>query len=744
MRASRAIVALTAALATVAVSGPVASAGEFTINACQADRANFATTAFDDFATTRGMRWKRACNPQGPGLRGLLTGNVVRSGRVARGARSVLILNAPPGTAIVRYRWSGHAQRRDCRYALQIYAEGPGGAVPIKNVPANRRCPKPKRAQAAGWPRPRTYEVGGASRIVQRVICTGRRERRFCSTRGLNYIRTFTAQATVVDNSPPAVGIIADNPFTSGEWVRGQQTVAYDASDNAGVRQVQAMIDGVELDKESRPCNYAQRVPCASGPGHIRVGTGQVHREGTQQLNLVAEDAAGNRAMASTTVRIDNTPPGAVPVGVDGGEGWRNSNAFDLGWSNPPEGDRAPIAAAHYRVCRAGTNDCQTDSRSAAGIAQVGGLAVPEAGEWDVRVWRGDAAGNAEPGNASVPVRLRFDPEPPVPAFEPQAASDPTRVSVMVTDRVSGLAGGTVEISRQGSGVWQTLDTGQEGSRLVARVDDSALPAGTYVLRATAHDQAGNQAGTDRRIDGQLMVVELPLRVQTRMDAGKAATKRVRRTVGRGGKRRKVWRRVQVLRPKVTVRFGRPVRLAGRLAHSDGQPLAGAPVYVYSRTPVSEPQLVATVQTDQRGRFSYRARATSTRLLQFVYAGSATILPANAAVEIRARARSTLKVSDRRVLNGRSVTFSGRALGGPLPAEGKLIEMQVRLSGGWETFRTPRADPDGRWRLRYRFARTCGTQHFRFRARLPKEAGYPYETGASPTVTVKVRGRPCS
>lgn len=743
MAARRAIVALTAALASIAVSAPVASAGEFTINACQADRANFATTAFDDFATTRGMRWKRACNPQGPGLRGLLTGNVVRSGRVARGARSVLILNAPPGTVIARYRWSGHAQRRDCRYALQIYAEGPGGAVPIKDVPANRRCPKPKRAQAAGWPRPRTYEVGGASRIVQRVICTGRRKRRFCSARGLNYIRTFTAQATVVDNSPPTVSIAADNPFTRGEWVRGDQMVNYHATDNAGVRSAQAVIGGLNLDPDSRACDYAQRIPCPNGPGSIRAATARA-LEGTQQMSVVAEDAAGNTAAATGTVRIDNTPPGAVAVGVDGGEGWRNSNAFDLGWSNPLEGDRAPIAAAHYRVCRAGTSDCQADSQAAADIARIGGLAVPAAGEWDVRVWRGDAAGNAEPGNASVPVRLRFDPEPPVPAFEPQAASDPTRVSVMVTDRVSGLAGGAVEISRQGSGVWQTLDTGQEGSRLVARVDDSALPAGTYLLRATAHDQAGNQAGTDRRLDGQPMVVELPLRVQTRMDAGKAATKRVRRTVGRGGKRRKVWRRVQVLRPKPTVRFGRQVRLAGRLANSDGQPLAGAAVYVYSRTPVSEPQLVATVQTDQRGRFSYRARATSTRLLQFVYAGSATILPVNAAVEIRARARSTLKVSDRRVLNGRSVTFSGRTLGGPLPAEGKLIEMQVRLSGGWETFRTPRADPDGRWRLRYRFARTCGTQRFRFRARLPKEAGYPYETGASPTVTVKVRGRPCS
>lgn len=60
-------------------------AGEFEIGACGADR-EYATGAFDDFVT-RGMRVKRACNPEGPGLRGLVTANVVRGGSVRRGAR---------------------------------------------------------------------------------------------------------------------------------------------------------------------------------------------------------------------------------------------------------------------------------------------------------------------------------------------------------------------------------------------------------------------------------------------------------------------------------------------------------------------------------------------------------------------------------------------------------------------------------------------------------------------------------
>lgn len=731
------------ALAMLAVTGPSATAGEFTISACQADRGNFATGAFDDFAT-RGMRWKRACNPQGPGLRGLLTGNVVRRGRVARGARSVLVLDAPPGTVISRYRWSGHAQRRDCRYALQLYAERPGAAaVPIKNVRANRRCPKRKRAQGAGWPRPRTYDVGGATRIVQRVVCVGKRGRRFCSARGLNYIRTFTAQATVIDNSGPAVGVVPDNAFTRGEWVSGPQTVTYDASDNAGVRAAHAIVGASTPTGDTRSCDYAQRVPCPNGPGQIAVAQRSL-LEGTQPLTVVAEDAGGNAAASpATTVRIDHTPPGAVAVGIDGGDTWRNRNDFDVAWANAPEGDRAPIATAHYRLCPVGGGECRSGDRAGLEISRLDDLAVPGAGEWDLRLWRGDAAGNRESANASVPVRLRFDPAPPTLGFEQPPANDPTKLSVLAEDRVSGLAGGAIEISRQGSGTWQVLATGQEGTRLVTRIDDASLPPGTYALRASARDHAGNVNVTDRRLDGQPMVITLPLRVPTTIEAGKADSRRVRRTVGRRGHRRKVWRKVPILRPSVRVAFGRRVRLAGRLTNRDGHPIGGASILVYSHTPPAGEEVVATVATDARGRFAYTTRATSTRTLRFVHPGSPTILPAQDTVEIVTRGASSLKVDKRRTLNGGSVVFRGRVPGRPLPDAGKLVEIQVLLSKGWQTFRTPRTDAAGRWRQRYRFQNTCGVERFRFRARVSAEAGHPFVTGASRTVSVRVRGRPC-
>jgi hypothetical protein len=65
------------------------------------------------------------------------------------------------------------------------------------------------------------------------------------------------------------------------------------------------------------------------------------------------------------------------------------------------------------------------------------------------------------------------------------------------------------------------------------------------------------------------------------------------------------------------------------------------------------------------------------------------------------------------------------------------------LSGRWQTFKTVRSRPDGVWLARYRFRRSCGLLGYRFRVRLPQEAGYAFETGYTPSVDVQVRGAPC-
>ena len=728
-----------------AVSPDPAAAGEFAVGSCKADQLNYSTRAFQELAT-RGMSIRRACDPEGPGLRGLITRNVIRKGRVPRNSLALVVIEAPPGTRFTRFRWAGELRRTDCRYALQMWADAPDlGRIPIKNVRANQGCPRPRRVQSSGYTS-ENFVVTNATRIVQRVICIGRDRREFCSARGSNYILTDEAEVGIADVLPPSVSILGDTPLARGEWVSGTQPLNYDASDNVGVRSAKALASGADGGTEHRQCafatpekSFAAQIPCPNGPGQISVNTDHLS-EGTQALAVRAQDTAGNVAdSAPVAARIDRSPPDRVDVEVHGGQAWRNTSDFALTWSNPPEVDRAPIVAARYKLCQTPTGECNTGEQQADGISNLS-LEVPVPGEWTLSLWRRDAAGNASETAASVPVKLRYDPESPQLGFEPPSADDPTLVSVSVTDQISGLAGGVIEISQLGSGIWQTLATEQQGSRLVARVDDAALPAGGYQFRARAYDFAGNEGSTERRLDGQPMAVTLPLRIAVSMRAGFQRVRTVRRKIRLHGRTRVVRRRVTVLEPAARVRFGGHALISGRLINRDGQGIAGADVRVLSASSTSPEQLIALVQTDSRGYFRYRAAGSTSRTLRFAYPGSPLVLPAARAIDMTVPAVTSLHVNRSRVLNGQSVTFSGRLRTQPAPAGGKLIELQVRLSDRWQTFRTSRTDGDGRWSIRYRFKRTRGVQRFHFRVRLPHEATYPFAAGSSRRVSVRVKG----
>jgi hypothetical protein len=292
------------------------------------------------------------------------------------------------------------------------------------------------------------------------------------------------------------------------------------------VAKGQAFFAGWAAEADDRQCDFGRVAPCVNGPGDLSVDTARLS-DGPHPLAVVAEDSARNRGFSQViTARVDNTPPPRVDVAADGGEGWRSTPGLALTWTNPDEGDRAPITAAHYRLCKSGTSECTPGRVAGDGIARLG-VAAPAPGAYDVTIFREDAAGNSQSDNASVPLKLRYDPEAPQAAFEALSATDPTRVSVAVADRVSGVAGGAIEISRQGSGSWQPLATQLEGDRLVARIDDSRLEAGTYSVRAHAVDQAGNRVTTDRLASGEPVTITLPLRVASRMRAGVAVRKTV-------------------------------------------------------------------------------------------------------------------------------------------------------------------------------------------------------------------------
>src|SRR6187397_2311675 len=120
------------------VNAAGASAGQFTVVTCQGDNARFSADAFSRVATSD-MRIVNACNP-GPAPRGLITRNKIRSGRkVSYGAYAAVVLRPPPGTVFTHLKWSGHGQRAECRFALQMWAEGAQMQPSIKTI-ANQKA----------------------------------------------------------------------------------------------------------------------------------------------------------------------------------------------------------------------------------------------------------------------------------------------------------------------------------------------------------------------------------------------------------------------------------------------------------------------------------------------------------------------------------------------------------------------------------------------------------------------------
>jgi hypothetical protein len=98
----------------------------------------------------------------------------------------------------------------------------------------------------------------------------------------------------------------------------------------------------------------------------------------------------------------------------------------------------------------------------------------------------------------------------------------------------------------------------------------------------------------------------------------------------------------------------------------------------------------------------------------------------------------TLRARPLAVRPGGRVRLSGRLLGGKVPARGKTVELQAFERGRWRTFETARARRGRRFVARYRFSSSAAGRTFPMRARVRPDARYPFATGHSRVVRVRV------
>ncbi|MEA2348687.1 MAG: hypothetical protein QOG62_2474 [Thermoleophilaceae bacterium] len=358
---------------------------------------------------------------------------------------------------------------------------------------------------------------------------------------------------------------------------------------------------------------------------------------------------------------------------------------------------------------------CSTEPAGAAYGINTGELSD---GHHQVELQAVDAAGNMGHETRTINV----DNNAPVASFDARDRGNPSQVTVSASDTASGVAGGQIEMRPLGGSTWRQIPTSVESTRLMGTLPTEDLEEGTYEFRASIADHAGNSTLVDRMYDGTKAEFVVP--GSTRMTAALA---------GKHG------REVQSKR----VRYGRSARASGTLRTLSGAAVPTAPVTVMARRRSSgaDWEVEGHVMTDGDGRFSYQLPVGPSRDLRFDYAGSEHHLGSSATVGVSVPATTSLKPSRRRVDGGKSVVFSGRVRGGPVPAAGKLVDLQAYYRGRWRTFALPRTDTRGRWKRRYKFGATSSLVRYRFRARVPREVGYPYLPGRSKTVRVLVDGR---
>jgi hypothetical protein len=179
----------------------------------------------------------------------------------------------------------------------------------------------------------------------------------------------------------------------------------------------------------------------------------------------------------------------------------------------------------------------------------------------------------------------------------------------------------------------------------------------------------------------------------------------------------------------------------GLLRGADGVPVAGQPVcLVWRPAGTTGPlEVMRRVTTGADGRFSIMIPRGSSREIYAIHRTPAGAVVGRA--NLRVIPRVTIKPSRRTLRNGQILTLTGRLSGGPIPSRGVLVRAEAWRGTRWQTFGETRAKGSkGSFRVRYRFVGTSGSQRYTLRFHVVAQAAYPYLSGVSKRIHVRVRG----
>jgi hypothetical protein len=197
-------------------------------------------------------------------------------------------------------------------------------------------------------------------------------------------------------------------------------------------------------------------------------------------------------------------------------------------------------------------------------------------------------------------------------------------------------------------------------------------------------------------------------------------------------------------RTEAVVSYRHTRGITGRLLDEHGAPIAGAVLEVNATTdrPAGATRSLGQVITAADGTYHVLPRAGSSRAISVSYRafGLDASATTSAKLKLQVRAGVSLSVSPRRVSARGTIRFAGRLQSVP-GREGTQVVIYAVGSRSRDRIpvTTVRANAAGKFRYRYRFRNSTSGTMYRFRATLHSQANYPFATGSSPVVTVRIR-----
>jgi hypothetical protein len=323
-------------------------------------------------------------------------------------------------------------------------------------------------------------------------------------------------------------------------------------------------------------------------------------------------------------------------------------------------------------------------------------------------------------------------------------------VSLIATDKGGGLTQGEVEVDGTvvatqalgGSGACAQPYTARVPCPLTASdtiaVDTSRLADGTHNVRVLVEDAGGNTTAW-----GPVTITTHNAPPDESCNPDPAVGAAVGGATLRAGLLRPGARSKGTGPTSLTVSYAtkKSAQVRGLLRAADGAPMGGAAVCLVWR-PQGTPAAWTTlgrVTTGADGRFSAAVPRGSSREIVAIYRTGAGAVTGRAVV--RVVPRLTITPSRKSLRNGQVLTLRGTLSGGPIPSRGVLVRAEAWRGTRWQSFGDTRArGAAGRYRIRYRFVGTTGTQRYTLRVHVVAQSGYPYLSGVSKRIHVRVRG----